>query len=284
MFRSIDISLNIYFFMEKMHMKTKIHLIIFFSIIICSLHCAEAHECPDICYSTLQQEDQSTLEISTCEMADMLRKGNVTVFDVRPFKEYAVDHIPGAVNISAKPGVSKALYISDVAEISRILNHDKSSPVVIYCNGPFCGKSRRVAKELSAAGYTHIYRYQLGIPVWRALGYATQTEIEGLRYIMKKDKTAVLIDVRELPEFKTGSLPGAINIPRSLVKEGKDVGEVKKAKNDGRLPVEDHNTRIIVFGSESHSAMAVAHALVKESFHNTSFFGGTFKALIEALR
>jgi hypothetical protein len=35
---------------------------------------------------------------------------------------------------------------------------------------------------------------------------------------------------------------------------GKDVGEVKTAKDDGRLPMEDHNTRIIVFGRDMAQA------------------------------
>jgi hypothetical protein len=31
------------------------------------------------------------------------------------------------------------------------------------------------------------------------------------------------------------------------LKPGKDTGEVKTAKDDGRLPMEDHNTCVVVF-------------------------------------
>ena len=61
---------------------------------------------------------------------------------------------------------------------------------------------------------------------------------------------------------------------------GKDVGEVEKAKNDGRLPMQDHNTRVIVFGRDAAEAQVVAEALVHEAFHNVAFYGGTFDSLI----
>jgi hypothetical protein len=68
-----------------------------------------------------------------------------------------------------------------------------------------------------------------------------------------------------------------------LVKEGKDVGEVKVAKDDRRLPMEDHNTRIIVFGN-SKEASTVAKAIAKEAFLNVSFFGGGFEQLRSIVR
>jgi len=77
--------------------------------------------------------------------------------------EFATSHIPGSLNVAQKPGTSKALYISDVAEIIRVQSGDRSKPVVLYCNGPFCGKSKRVSDELLAAGFTNVKRYQLGI-------------------------------------------------------------------------------------------------------------------------
>ena len=95
--------------------------------------------------------------------------------------------------------------------------------------------------------------------------------------MIENDRTAVFIDAREAAEFGAGSIPSAKNLRRSLVKEGKDVGEVKAAKDDGRLPMEDHNTRIIVFGKTAEQAKAVAEAIAKEAFHNVSFFDGGFE-------
>lgn len=97
----------------------------------------------------------------------------------------------------------------------------------------------------------------------------------GAQYVLAQDRTAVLLDVREVDEFRKGTLPGARNIPRSLVLEGKDVGEVKRAKDDGRLPMEDHNTRIVVLGSDAAAARYVAEAIAREAFHNVAYFPGT---------
>ena len=225
------------------------------------------------------EPDQRTKEISTDELRKILAEKSATVFDARPFNEYAISHIPGSVNVSAKPNVPMSFYVSDVTEIGRVLKGDKQAPIVLYCNGPFCGKSKRLATELLDAGYLNIRRYQLGIPVWRALGGVTQIESSAIRLVMETDRTAVFIDVREAIEFKTGSIPSAQNLPRSLVKEGKDVGEVKAAKDDRRLPMEDHNTRIIVFGKSKEEASYVAQAIAKEAFHNVSFFDGSFEQL-----
>ena len=236
---------------------------------------AHADEAKTIHQATLGETNQRTAEVSTEEMRRILVERTATVLDARPFLEHAVSHVPGARNVAAKPGVSMSMYVSDVAEIGRIVNGEKSAPLVLYCNGPFCGKSQRLADELLAAGFTNVRRYQLGIPVWRALGGVCEIELAGLRHVLAEDRTAVLIDVREADDFGKGTLPGARNIPRSLVLEGKDVGEVKRAKDDGRLPMEDHNTRVIVLAQDPAQARYVAEAIAREAFHNVSYFPGT---------
>jgi len=220
--------------------------------------------------TTLMESAQKTPEISTNELRKVLATNSATVFDARPFMEYAMSHIPGAVNVSEKPGVPISQYVSDVAEIGRVVGNNKSAPIVLYCNGPFCGKSKRLSQELIAAGYTNVRRYQLGIPTWRALVGVTEIELAGLLYVLRDDKTAVFLDARSPEEFKAGSIPGA----KSLL-----LADVKKAKDDGRLPMEDHNTRIIVFGRDGAQARAVTEAIAKEAFHNVSYYGGSIDEL-----
>jgi rhodanese-related sulfurtransferase len=225
------------------------------------------------------EKHQKTPEISTEELAKILAEQSANVFDARPFQEYSVSHIPGAVNVAAKPGVPISLYVSDVAEIGRVLKDNKAAPIVPYCNRPHCGKSKRLAEELLAAGYTNVRRYQLGIPVWRALGGVTEIEPEGVRYVMASDRTAVWLDARDPEKFHASPIKDTRNLPRRDVKPGKDVGEVKRAKDDGRLPTEDHNTRIIVFGRDAAQARAVADAIAREAFHNVSYYAGPIEAL-----
>ena len=111
----------------------------------------------------------------------------------------------------------------------------------------------------------------------------TRIELEGLRHVLANDRTAVLIDAREADEFRKATLADARNIPRSGVLEGKDVGEVKRAKDDGRLPMDDHNTRIIVLGREVADARFVADALAREAFHNVAYFRGSVQEALVAL-
>ena len=59
--------------------------------------------------------------------------------------------------------------------------------------------------------------------------------------------------------------------------EGLDLGDIRKAKDDGRLPMQDHNTRIIVIGRTMGDARYVAQALAYEAFHNVAYFPGTFE-------
>jgi rhodanese-related sulfurtransferase len=255
----------------------------FLILAVCPLP-ADAQSSANIHQATLLESDQKTKEVSTEELRSILAEKSATVFDARPFNEYAVSHIPGAVNVSAKPGVPISLYVSDVAEIGRVVKGDKTAPIVLYCNGPFCGKSKRLAAELLDVGYTNVRRYQLGIPVWRALGGLTQIQPEALRHVIDNDRTAVFIDAREAAEAKADGIAQARNIPRSGLKPGKDVGEIKAAKDDGRLPMEDHNTRIVVFGKTAEQAKAVAEAITKEAFHNVSFFDGGVEQFKSALQ
>jgi rhodanese-related sulfurtransferase len=218
---------------------------------------------------TLMEPNQRTAEVTTDELRQILKDGSAVVFDSRPHLEYAVSHIPGAQNVAAKPGVPTSVYVSDVAEIGRLVP-DTATPIVLYCNGPFCGKSKRLGEELLEAGYTDVRRYQLGAPTWRALVGVMQIELDGVQYVRDGDRTAVFVDARPAQEFGSGSLPGARNIPAA---------EVVAAKDDGRLPMEDHNTRIIVFGADAEQAQAVTAELAKNAFHNVSCFAGTLDDL-----
>lgn len=245
---------------------------------------AEAQSGVNIYQATLMESNQKTPEISTKEMQKIIEEKSAMVIDPRSSKEYAIDHIPGAINVAPK-NIGLVAPYSVIAEIGRIVNNNKAAPIVLYCNGPVCGKSKRVANKLLADGYTNVRRYQLGIPIWRILVGFTEIELEGILYVVGKDQTAVLIDARDPKQFKTGTIPGAVNLPLSRVKPGKNDDEIKKAKSDGRLPVEDHNTRIIIFGRDGTQTRALAEALAKAaSFHNVSYFAGDFETLREKTR
>jgi rhodanese-related sulfurtransferase len=227
----------------------------------------------DIYQSTLQEAGQPTGEVTTEELQAILETGSAVVFDARPQAEFAVSHIPGALNVAPRPGVPISQYTSDVAEIGRLLNAEKSRSIVLYCNGPFCGKLKRLATDLLAAGYTNVRRYQLGMPVWRALIGVSQIETDAVVDVYGRDRTAWFVDARP-----TGSRGSTLKRSYSIA-----AGEVAKAKDDGRLPMEDHNTRLIVFGATPAQARAVATEIAKNAFSNVTFWAGSADDLIELL-
>ena len=234
--------------------------------------------------TTLGEADQKTAEVSTQGLKQIIKSGSAVLLDARPPMEYAISHIAGALNVAPQAGRPAHLYISDIAEVGRLVGGAKDKALVLYCNGPFCGKTKRLTTELVGAGYTNVRRYQLGAPAWRTFaGEAMQTDLAALHYIAR-DQTAVWIDAREPAAFKAGTVRSARNIAPSGLRPGKDQGVMKQAKDDGRLPMEDHNTRIIVFGSNAKDVRAVADAIALEAFHNVSFVAEPVEQVRRALR
>jgi rhodanese-related sulfurtransferase len=222
-----------------------------------SLTAAQAR--PTIWQVTLGEPNPITPELSTEELQRLLEAGKTPVLDVRSAQEYAIAHIPATIN----------LYEKELEQITRAYP-DKAGALVLYCNGPFCGKSKRLSEELVGRGYTNVKRYQLGLPVWRALGNTVQTDLAGARYILAGDKTAVWVDARGAADFARGSLPRAVNIRR---------GEAEAANDDGRLPKRDKGTRIVVFADTPEEARQVAAEVAHKAYWNSSYFGGSFRDL-----
>ena len=227
-----------------------------------SSHGLQAAESPQGQKAQQQQSASVGVEISTEELIQILKTGNIPVIDVRPPKEYDVSHIPGSVNIFE-------------TEIDQMMNlcRDASSGVVLYCNGPYCGKTVRVAERLSQKGCANIKKYQHGLPVWRAFGNIAETHLPGFKYIFLSDKTAVFVDARSKEEYAAGSVPGAVNLA------GRDIED---ANQDGRLPYTDHGTRIIVFGKTISQARELAEAIAHRAYWNSSYLSAIYQDLKQA--
>lgn len=226
----------------------------------------------DIYQATLVEPNQKTPQVSTEEVRRILVDGSVIVLDSRSHAQFVAGHIPGARNVDAPPS-------EYVAGVERLVGGDKAKALVLYCNGPFCRASRQVSEELLAAGFTNVRRYQLGMPIWRALGGPTEVELEGILRIFKVDNTAVFFDARTADQFSKGSLPGAHNIPADKLAS---VGLQKAAS--GQLPTKDFNARIVLFGRDLTQARTLADAFSKSPWHNVTYFPGTFETLRAAIK
>jgi rhodanese-related sulfurtransferase len=217
---------------------------------------------PNVFQTTLEEAGQATPEITTDELQAILDTKSMPVFDVRTAKEYAIAHIPGTINVFE-------------LEVDRIaaLYPDRAQPMILYCNGPSCGKSKRTSEQLVLLGYTNVRRYQLGMPVWRALSKTVQTDMLGADYIYHGDRTAVWVDARTPADWAVATVTGAVNIQK---------GEATAANDDGRLPLTDKGTRVVVFGNTADQARVVAAEIAKKAYWNSSYFGGTFNDLLAA--
>jgi rhodanese-related sulfurtransferase len=219
--------------------------------------------------ATLAEANQKTREVSTEELRRILADRSAIVIDSRTRAEYAAGHIPGARNIEGQGAAA-------LAAIEKIVSGDKSKPLVLYCNGPFCQASRRLSEQLVAAGFSNVRRYQLGIPIWRALGGPTEVELEGVLRVFGRDQTAVFLDARSAEEFARGTVPGARSVPADQLANG----GLKKAA----LPEDDFNTRIILFARDAAQARALADALSNRPWHNVMYYPGAFEELRKALK
>ncbi|MBL8580167.1 MAG: ArsR family transcriptional regulator [Mesorhizobium sp.] len=95
--------------------------------------------------------------ISREDLATRMNDCLVTVLDVRPEDEFALGHLPGALNIP-------------LGELERRLAElPANREVIAYCRGPYCILSFEAVAALRSRGYL-VRRLEDGYPEWKAAG------------------------------------------------------------------------------------------------------------------
>lgn len=103
-------------------------------------------------------KDRDEMEpVSRFELLTRMKKGDVQVLDVRPEDEFALAHLPGALNIPLEK-LKKKL---------SALDPDKE--VIAYCRGPYCVMSFETVAILRKKGFK-VRRLEDGLPEWKAAG------------------------------------------------------------------------------------------------------------------
>ncbi len=101
--------------------------------------------------------------ISRKELIARLKDGAVTLLDLRPEEEFALGHLPGAINVPA-------------SELQRRLAElPKRREIVAYCRGPYCIMSFEAVAALRAKGY-RARRLEDGFPEWKAAGHSVELQ------------------------------------------------------------------------------------------------------------
>lgn len=100
--------------------------------------------------------------ISREELRQRLQEGGMTLLDVRSPQEFALGHLPGAINIP-------------VEELEqRLAELPAGQELVAYCRGPYCVLSHNAAALLRAKGF-RVRRLDDGFADWQAAGLGVET-------------------------------------------------------------------------------------------------------------
>ena len=95
--------------------------------------------------------------ITRAELATRLKEGSVTLLDIRPKDEFAMGHIPGAVQVD----------LGSLDAMAGVLNN--ATEIIAYCRGPYCVYSHQAVARLRQMGHA-ARRLDGGLPEWRAEG------------------------------------------------------------------------------------------------------------------
>ena len=92
-----------------------------------------------------------------------VRKGLVTIIDVRPVEEYRAGHIAGAMSIPVEELKTR------LAELPR------NQEIVAYCRGPYCVFAAQAVEILRTHGFQAV-RLEDSVTDWRAHGLPVATD------------------------------------------------------------------------------------------------------------
>lgn len=111
---------------------------------------------------SIHQRDQLEA-VSHDELVELLRDNSITLLDVRPEDEYALGHLPGAINIP----------FNELEQ--RLAELGSAQEVVAYCRGSKCVLSPNAVATLKAKGLRASYLID-GFPSWKAAGHTVETQ------------------------------------------------------------------------------------------------------------
>ncbi len=115
-------------------------------------------------FSHVMSQFTPSLSVGEVEFALHAQKP-VVVLDVRPPEEYAISHIPNAINIPEER----------LHDAAKIVLTDKHATICVYCDA---GKKSVVAtRTLRGLGYKNALNITGGIEEWQKAGYPVQSSM-----------------------------------------------------------------------------------------------------------
>jgi thiosulfate/3-mercaptopyruvate sulfurtransferase len=229
-------------------------------------------------------------------LRSLVRKKAVRVVDVRKGDDYQNGHIPTAVSLP----LARVLENDAPEKIVAIMDElgiSDSMPVVIY-DDTFGALAARVAWTFQYVGHTNTALLEMTFRQWKELGLETETQARtypkaehslninkniyaDASYVesAKSQQGKLLVDSRERLNFLTEHIPGAKNIPYTMV--GSNGSILRKAEDLKRF-IENRgitsDSEIITYcGSVGTLSGLTYYALKLAGFQNVKLYPKSFK-------
>jgi thiosulfate/3-mercaptopyruvate sulfurtransferase len=171
--------------------------------------------------------DADTLQI-------LIREKTVRIVDVRKEEEYQQEHIPSAVSVPLAQLLKKDTP-EEVVNIMQNAGISDKMPVVVY-DDTFGALAARVAWTFQYVGHTNTALLEMTFSQWKNLGLPIEKKTNNFprfehslnvndqihadsSYVdaIKEQPNKILIDSRERLNFLTEHIPGAKNIPYTML-------------------------------------------------------------------
>ena len=134
--------------------------------------------------ATIDRQYPMVKDIDIDSLKDSLDQGKpVLLIDVRDKEEFAVSHLPGAVNLTQAREVTVA----------------KDAAIVVYCSVGV--RSASFAKELSERGFTDVRNLRGSIFAWGNKGYPLRRGVTPVTVVHPYDKKWGVLLKREMHAY-----------------------------------------------------------------------------------
>ena len=246
--------------------------------------------------TTQQQWRQLPIVCDADTLRPLIRKKAVRVVDVRKADDYAAGHIPTAVSLP----LARILENDAPEKIIAILNElgiPDGMPVVVY-DDTFGALAARVAWTLQYVGHANTALLEMTFKQWKDTGLETEkkpnkfpranhslainTSIHAdAKYVesAKAQQGKLLVDSRERLNFLTEHIPGAKNIPYTMV--GSNGNILRKADELKRMienrGIQNDSEIITYCGSVGTLSGLTYYALKLAGFQNVKLYPKSFK-------
>jgi thiosulfate/3-mercaptopyruvate sulfurtransferase len=232
-------------------------------------------------------------------LRSLIRRKSVRVLDVRRAEDYQREHIPTAVSLPLARVLENDLPEKLVTFLEELGISD-NTPVVVY-DDTFGALAARVAWTFQYIGHDNIALLEMTFKQWKELGLETEkkqqrpfprarhslnikkdiyVDASYVETAAKSHPSTLLVDSRERLNYLTEHIPGARNIPYTMV--GSEGGSILRDAQELKRLIENrgitNDAEIITYcGSVGTLSGLTYYALKLAGFKNVKLYPKSFK-------